>query len=100
MKARGRSSAGFANIGGMPPPGRRPTVCVLYNPKAGSAESIAAVRDAISGRAGVCLVEAADGDDLKRQAAEAVRGGCELLAVAGGDGTVHAVVNALGPDFP
>jgi diacylglycerol kinase (ATP) len=75
-------------------------VCVLFNPKAGSAALIDALREKFADRADVRLVETAGGDDLGRAAGAAVRGGCELLAVAGGDGTVHAVVNALGPDFP
>lgn len=75
-------------------------VCILYNPKAGSAGLIAALRHELAGRVGLCLVETTDADDLRRKAAETARGGCDLLAVAGGDGTLHAVVNALGPDFP
>lgn len=76
-------------------------VCVLFNPKAGSAGRIDALREKLSAQPGITILEAEDGDDLRRKAVAAARGGgFDLLAVAGGDGTVHAAVNALAPDFP
>src|SRR5215831_2472574 len=38
----------------------------------------------------------ADLDDLRRLVADIARSGAAYLAVAGGDGTLHRVVNALG----
>jgi diacylglycerol kinase (ATP) len=75
-------------------------VCVLFNPRAGSADQIAALRDALAGRRKVTLRELGPDDDLKQVVAEVARGRCDLIAVAGGDGTVHAAVNRLAPDFP
>jgi diacylglycerol kinase (ATP) len=79
------------------PPSDPSKICVLFNPKAGSAALVSALRDTL---AGAHFIETKDADELARAAAAAARGGCGLLVIAGGDGTIHAVVNALGPDFP
>jgi diacylglycerol kinase (ATP) len=75
-------------------------VCVLFNPKAGSAAPIDALRELLQARPGVVVRESRDADDLARLAREAAAGRFDVIAVAGGDGTVHAVVEALGPRFP
>lgn len=72
------------------------TACVLFNPKAGSAGQIDALRAALAAEPGVTLRELGPDDDLGRLAAEAAATH-DIVAVAGGDGTVHAAVNGLIP---
>lgn len=73
---------------------------MLINPRAGSADQIATLRAALAGRRKVTIRELGLDDDLGRAVAELTRGRCDLIAVAGGDGTVHAAVNGLAPNFP
>ncbi len=75
-------------------------VCVLFNPRAGSAGQIAALREVLTSRRHVTVRELGPDDDLGRLVADAARGRFDLIAVAGGDGTVHSAVNGLAPDFP
>ena len=79
---------------------RHPRVCVLFNPKAGSAAQIDALRTALRRFRHATVREVGPGDDLKRMAADAARGRFDVIAVAGGDGTAHAVVNGLATHFP
>lgn len=79
---------------------RRPHVCVLFNPNAGSAVQIDALRAALRSYRHVTIRELGPGVDLKVLAAAAARERFAVLAVAGGDGSVHAAVNGLAPDFP
>jgi len=75
-------------------------VCVLFNPRAGSADQIAALRDALAGRRKVALRELGPDESIEQAVAEVARGRCDLIAVAGGDGTIHHAVNGLAPHFP
>ncbi len=77
-----------------------PRICVLFNPKAGSASQIDALRAALRRHPGVTIREVGPGQKLGALAADAAREKFDVLAVAGGDGTVHAVVNGLAPEFP
>lgn len=70
-------------------------ICVLFNPRAGSADQMAALRDALAADRRVTVRELRPGDDLPGLAAAAARDGFDVVAVAGGDGTVHAAVNGL-----
>jgi diacylglycerol kinase (ATP) len=72
---------------------------VVFNPKAGSAAAAEAVRARLEERPDVVLCQPEAPGDMAACVAEALRGGCDTLVAAGGDGTVHAVVNALAPDF-
>jgi diacylglycerol kinase (ATP) len=72
---------------------------VVFNPKAGSAHLVDAVRARLESRPGVTLCQPEAPGDVTGCVAAAVRGGCNTLVAAGGDGTVNAVVNALAPDF-
>ena len=72
-------------------------VCVLFNPKAGSAGQIEALREALEADPAVTLRELGPDDDLAEVAGRAARDGFDVVAVAGGDGTVHAAANGLIP---
>jgi diacylglycerol kinase (ATP) len=69
--------------------------CVLFNPRAGSAGPIDALRDAIAADPAVSLLEVGPDDDLVQLVAKAVCDGFDVVAVAGGDGSVHAAANGL-----
>ena len=75
-------------------------MALLLNPKAGSAGQGEAVRAALEAVPGVSLVSVDPERELREQVQAALKAGVDALAVAGGDGTIHGVVNALGPDFP
>jgi diacylglycerol kinase (ATP) len=66
--------------------------CVIYNPAAGSAQQMRALRKAL---AGLTLCETRTPDDARRFAAEALTHGHDVVVAAGGDGTIHQVVNGL-----
>lgn len=75
-------------------------IALLLNPKAGSAGQGDAVRAAFEAFPGVTLIASNPELDLRHQVQAALKDAVDVLAVAGGDGTIHGVVNALGPDFP
>ena len=78
----------------------RGKLAVLFNPKAGTAAQLAALRDRLTARPNTDLYEARSADDMARLARQVAQAGYDVVAIAGGDGTVHTVVNALGPRFP
>ena len=75
-------------------------VCLLFNPKAGSADRLDAIRQQLAHNYRLTVVETRDAADLAHKAAEAARGHFHAIAVAGGDGTLHTIINGLGPNFP
>ncbi len=78
-----------------PPGGAGATkVCVLFNPRAGSADRIEELRAALAADPRVTLRELGPDDDLGRAAGEAGTT-YDVVAVAGGDGTVHTAINGL-----
>lgn len=70
-------------------------VCVLFNPRAGSAAQIEALRAVLAAERWVTIRELGPDEELAQHAAEAGRAGFDVVAVAGGDGSVHAAVNGL-----
>jgi diacylglycerol kinase (ATP) len=69
-------------------------VCIVRNPGSGSAEAAAPVLEAIALNPDLTLFEV-DGEETEDAVRRAVGEGFDVVAAAGGDGTVHAVANAL-----
>ena len=70
---------------------------IILNPAAGSAAQAPKLREAVGDSADIALCEGPGA--ARRLAADAVRKGRELVIAAGGDGTVHEVVQGLAVDF-
>jgi diacylglycerol kinase (ATP) len=68
---------------------------VLFNPNAGSAGQADQLREALAGRPGVTTCQLASSDEVPACLAAALKDGHDTVVAAGGDGTVHRVVNAL-----
>ena len=74
-------------------------VFVVFNPRAGAAGAAEALRDRLEARADVTVVTPESPDETRRQATRARDEGYDWIVAAGGDGTIHSVVNGLAPDF-
>jgi diacylglycerol kinase (ATP) len=74
-------------------------ICVIFNPtaKGDKARHFRAHLDEIGARAE--LAQTAHPGDARRLAADAVKSGFEVIAAAGGDGTLNEVLNGIG-DVP
>ncbi|HET6568149.1 MAG TPA: diacylglycerol kinase family protein [Rhodothermales bacterium] len=68
---------------------------LIVNPNAGSAGQPGGIRELIADRPSIIVKESRAEGDARRIAAEAVRQGIDLIVAAGGDGTVHEVVNGI-----
>jgi diacylglycerol kinase (ATP) len=73
--------------------------CIILNPRAGTAEQAALLREALIDRAHVTLRETSKPGQAADFAAEALHQGAELIVAAGGDGTINEVVNGLAADL-
>lgn len=74
-------------------------ICTILNPNAGSAEKAAALREVAISRSDLTLRETNRPGDARALAAQALREGYDVVVAAGGDGTIHEVVNGLAPHF-
>lgn len=71
-------------------------ICIVHNPSAGRADAaFAPIREAADGRDEITIVELEDPAELPSVLADAALEDCDVLAAAGGDGTVHLIANAL-----
>jgi diacylglycerol kinase (ATP) len=73
--------------------------CVILNASTGSAASAADLRAELARRPGVGVYQPTSPDGVRSCVAGAVAAGCDTVVAAGGDGTIHTVVNALAADF-
>lgn len=81
-----------------PPPALEEAVArhlLIVNPHAGQGRRKALLAEAIAARPWLEVYASASAEDAARAAREAVAAGVEVLAVGGGDGTVHDVVSAV-----
>jgi diacylglycerol kinase (ATP) len=69
--------------------------CIILNPAAGSAENTDVLREKFVRLGSYDLEVTAEPGDARRFAQEAAENGCELIVVAGGDGTLNEVVNGI-----
>ena len=69
--------------------------CVIVNPNSGSHAQFEALRAALDTRDETVCWETTDAGHAAELAARAVRDGYEMVAAAGGDGTINEVVNGI-----
>lgn len=70
--------------------------CVVLNPAAGSIKNPDELVARLRSLSDVEVKLSSKRGSAKRAARAAIRGGCELLVAAGGDGTLNEVINGLG----
>jgi diacylglycerol kinase (ATP) len=70
-------------------------VCVIANPLAGSADSLEQLHREVERSANWSLHESPGPSEAGRMARELVAAGAEIVVAAGGDGTLHEVINGI-----
>ncbi len=70
-------------------------VCIITNPNAGSAHLHDELAALVAGHPDYCIRSSAEDDSAQQTAEQAAREGFEVVAAAGGDGTINQVVNGL-----
>jgi diacylglycerol kinase (ATP) len=73
--------------------------CIILNPRAGSAEQMGALREALAARFEGTLYETDSAGHATALAAEALEAGYDLIIAAGGDGTINEIINGFAIDF-
>lgn len=73
------------------------TTFVVLNPEAGGCDDPEACRRTLAGLPGAEVHVSDSADDARSAVARAVGAGADTVVAAGGDGTVHAVLNGLAP---
>ncbi|HVS14016.1 MAG TPA: diacylglycerol kinase family protein [Thermoanaerobaculia bacterium] len=73
---------------------------VILNPNAGTAQRISELILRLPAGQATRLFPLGERDQVPAALADALEAGIERLVIAGGDGTVHQVVEALAPGFP
>lgn len=86
--------AAFATRADLPPAPRPERAVVFWNPKSGGGKAEQANLDEEARRRGIEPVKLEPDDDLEALVREAVAGGADALAAAGGDGTQAIVATA------
>jgi diacylglycerol kinase (ATP) len=74
-------------------------ICIILNARAGSAAAATELRAALAGRGDIGLYEPDSVEAVRNCVAEALIPSCETVVAAGGDGTIHNIVNALAADL-
>ncbi len=72
---------------------------LIYNPRSGSAGRLQSFLERLDAGHRCELCATKHPDDIRRCSREAIDEGFDRLIVAGGDGTLNQVVNAIAPDF-
>jgi len=75
-------------------------LAIVFNARASSAAGVSELILRLPGGSPCLLFPLADPGDVSAAIADALAAKVDRLVVAGGDGTVHQVVQALAPDFP
>jgi diacylglycerol kinase (ATP) len=73
---------------------------IIVNPNAGSYEAARQAIERASARDGCEVVETKERGDAMRLAKEAIALGFDRVVAAGGDGTLHEIVNGVGANAP
>jgi diacylglycerol kinase (ATP) len=73
--------------------------CIILNPRAGSAEQMGTLREALAARFEGTLYETDSAGHATALAAEALEAGYDLIIAAGGDGTINEIINGFAIDF-
>ena len=71
--------------------------CVIINPKAGSAEQVSVLEDALERQDAISCWQTAEAGDARALAIKALEDGFDRIVAAGGDGTISEVVNGMMP---
>lgn len=74
-------------------------IAAVFNAKSGSAANAELVREALERNPEATVGSPTTPEETAVWVNEAIAAGAEMVIAAGGDGTVHTVVNALAPDF-